>query len=260
MGLVFKISLSTMWTVLVMWAIAIGIALTFAIGIFVMPWVGKVQAQSTPTVVVSNGLVAEGDTVFLDIFLSEAPEGLAGFNVDVWIPGFSTFATVVGGVVDSSFPLVNVLLEAETPSLEASVNLMGVDLDRTYERGAINIPLATVEIIGVSRGCVDILVSIFRLDNDSGNAIEALESDGILEIIGILPVLSNQVTSVRDIDCDGIAEDLNGNGRFDFQDIVLLFTHLDSVEVRNNVSLFDWNSNGTMDFDDVVLAFNSLIS
>ena len=54
-----------------------------------------------------------------------------------------------------------------------------------------------------------------------------------------------------DPDADGLYEDINGNARWDFQDIILFFQHLAWCEANQPVSLFDWNSNGRCDFDDV---------
>jgi len=62
------------------------------------------------------------------------------------------------------------------------------------------------------------------------------------------PGCSNDPT---DPDADGLYEDINGNARWDFQDIILFFQHLAWCEANQPVSLFDWNSNGRCDFDDV---------
>jgi hypothetical protein len=62
------------------------------------------------------------------------------------------------------------------------------------------------------------------------------------------PGCSNDPT---DPDADGLYEDINGNARWDFQDITLFFQHLVWCEANQPVSLFDWNSNGRCDFDDV---------
>jgi len=62
------------------------------------------------------------------------------------------------------------------------------------------------------------------------------------------PGLSRRPT---DINSDGLYEDINGNARWDFQDITLFFQHLAWCEANQPVSLFDWNSNGRCDFDDV---------
>lgn len=63
--------------------------------------------------------------------------------------------------------------------------------------------------------------------------------------------LPNQDAVPRDLDGDGLYEDLNGNGRADFSDITLFFEHLDWIAENEPVSLFDYNKNGRIDFGDV---------
>lgn len=62
------------------------------------------------------------------------------------------------------------------------------------------------------------------------------------------PGCSNDPT---DPDADGLYEDINGNGRWDFQDLVLFFQHLTWCNANQPITLFDWNSNFRCDFDDV---------
>lgn len=47
-------------------------------------------------------------------------------------------------------------------------------------------------------------------------------------------------------------EDVNGNGRIDFDDVVVLFNNTEDTAVTDNVEAFDFNDNGRIDFDDVV--------
>ena len=62
----------------------------------------------------------------------------------------------------------------------------------------------------------------------------------------------------RDLDRDGICEDVNGNGRPDFADVVLLFNHLDWCTNNEPIEAFDLNRNERLDFADVVSLFNRL--
>ena len=64
------------------------------------------------------------------------------------------------------------------------------------------------------------------------------------------------VNSPRDLDGDGLFEDWNGNGRTDFQDVVLFFSTIGSRGVYAQGS--DFNGNGRTDFADVVWLFNNL--
>ena len=53
---------------------------------------------------------------------------------------------------------------------------------------------------------------------------------------------------------DGLLEDVNGNGRADFADIVLFFNRLDWCSGTRPWA-FDFNGNGRVDFADVVRLF-----
>ena len=68
-------------------------------------------------------------------------------------------------------------------------------------------------------------------------------------------VMPGAVGPVGDPDHDGLCEDVNGNGRLDFADVVLYFNQLAWCSARAPWS-FDFNGNGRLDFADVVRLFN----
>ncbi len=61
-----------------------------------------------------------------------------------------------------------------------------------------------------------------------------------------------------DTDGDGLYDDVNGNGRADFNDVVLYFTQMEWIAANEPLALFDYNMNGRIDFADVVWLFNLL--
>jgi PKD repeat protein len=61
-----------------------------------------------------------------------------------------------------------------------------------------------------------------------------------------------------DPDGDGIYEDLNGNGRLDFADVVLYFNQMEWIAANEPVSAFDLNGNGRIDFADIVRLFGEI--
>lgn len=75
----------------------------------------------------------------------------------------------------------------------------------------------------------------------------------------VYPALPGMAGPAQDLDGDGLAEDVNGNGRLDFADVVTLFDHMDSEEVRFNQKAFDFNGNGHVDFDDIIRLFELLV-
>jgi hypothetical protein len=65
-------------------------------------------------------------------------------------------------------------------------------------------------------------------------------------------------TAPLDGDGDGRYEDLNGNGRRDFEDLVLLFNRMDWITANEPIAAFDYNGNGRIDFADVLWLFTTL--
>jgi competence protein ComEC len=75
------------------------------------------------------------------------------------------------------------------------------------------------------------------------------------ELPGTLPGASMPPT---DPDFDGVFDDLNGNGRRDFADVVMLFNQMTWIAANEPVERFDFNGNGRIDFADVVVCFNRI--
>lgn len=56
----------------------------------------------------------------------------------------------------------------------------------------------------------------------------------------------------RDLDGDGLYEDVNGDGVHNFNDVTLLFNEMSWITANQPIELFDFNRNGRIDFADVV--------
>ncbi|MEN6340944.1 MAG: PKD domain-containing protein [Methanospirillum sp.] len=61
-----------------------------------------------------------------------------------------------------------------------------------------------------------------------------------------------------DTNGDELYDDVNGNGRMDYADIVLSFNQMAWIAENEPVSAFDYNANGRIDFGDMVWLFNHL--
>jgi PKD repeat protein len=122
---------------------------------------------------------------------------------------------------------------------------------------------------------------ISRSPNDWGNSIEPIPgSDGFIiggfreqpgnnwdvylmrvdpESVQPSPItLPGPTNPPSDPDSDGLYEDLNGNGRLDFADIVLFFEQMDWISANEPVTAFDMNGNDRIDFNDIVLLFREI--
>jgi len=61
-----------------------------------------------------------------------------------------------------------------------------------------------------------------------------------------------------DPDNDQLFEDLNGNGKKDFNDVVVFFNYLEWIPFNEPVNIFDFNGNGRIDFNDIVKLFEKI--
>jgi competence protein ComEC len=93
-----------------------------------------------------------------------------------------------------------------------------------------------------------------------------------IPVAGAFPLIANQsdysqIYSITfpdhanyagDPDFDGYYEDVNGNGRKDFNDIVVLFKNLEWISKNPAAIHFDFNGNGRVDFNDLVRLFKEI--
>ena len=99
-------------------------------------------------------------------------------------------------------------------------------------------------------------VTVTVMDNRGGNgnhttSVTVTEPPSVLA----LPGYTNSPT---DPDGDGIYEDINGNGRLDFADVVLYFNEMEWIADNEPVTPFDLNTNGRIDFADIVQLFGEI--
>ena len=126
---------------------------------------------SSPTVAAASGSVAPGQTVSVPIALSEAPSGLAGYDLTVTLSN-PTVARLVGAKLPDFGLTSQVLISS------SEIRLRVADLTHLVEAGATNSTLATLAVEGLKKGQTEIHIQITRLDNDDGYPIEAQVIDG----------------------------------------------------------------------------------
>ncbi len=75
---------------------------------------------------------------------------------------------------------------------------------------------------------------------------------------GGVTIIPGGAAAPRDLNGDGKYDDVNGNNRADFADVVLYFNQMTWISANEPIALFDYNGNGRIDFADVVWLFNHL--
>ncbi|WP_231593713.1 PKD domain-containing protein [Methanosarcina siciliae] len=192
--------------------------------------------------------VAENESAEINLVASNFPAGLSGYNLTVTLDD-----PTVAEIVDIEYPSWALITENSTlPG--ASIYMKTVDLEDAVQEGAADVMLATLTVSGKEKGSANLSIGVKRLEEDSGDSIEPGFLTGTIEVT-ILSPLPDQEYAPKDLNGDGLYEDLTGNGEFSFVDIVAYFHNMDWIEENMPVEYFDFNGNGRIDFDDVVRMF-----
>ena len=130
--------------------------------------------------------------------------------------------------------------------------------DKKQKIAYLNVPVYTntIATIDVSQANPTYTMEIDKYGD--GTTIETKEPDSIETIVtGVVPFpsCSNPPT---DPDKDGLFEDINGNGRIDFNDVIVFFKNLEWVEDNEPTDCFDFNTNSFIDFDDMRKLFEEM--
>jgi PKD repeat protein len=109
-------------------------------------------------------------------------------------------------------------------------------------------------VLAPTNGTYTVLVGDWE-GTDTGNySLYAQYHQALLSVVAV-PGSSLVPT---DTDGDGRYEDVNGNGRKDFADVVLFFNQMSWIAANEPLAAFDFNGNGRIDFADVTRLFNHL--
>ncbi|HIH93808.1 TPA: PKD domain-containing protein [Methanosarcina acetivorans] len=195
--------------------------------------------------------VSENESTEINIVASNFPAGLSGYNLTVAIDD-----PVVAEIVDIAYPTWALISENSTLPA-TSIYMKTVDLEDAVKEGATDVVLATLTVSGKEKGSANLSIGVKRLEEDSGDSIEPALLAGTIEVTLLSP-LPDQEYAPKDLDGDGLYEDLTGNGEFSFVDIVAYFHNMDWIEENMPVEYFDFNGNGRIDFDDVVRMFGMI--
>ncbi|SFR98959.1 2',3'-cyclic-nucleotide 2'-phosphodiesterase/5'-or 3'-nucleotidase, 5'-nucleotidase family [Halomicrobium zhouii] len=205
--------------------------------------------DAAATLEISSVSVSEGETATVAVNASSLPDGLSGGQVAVSVSDPSV-ATVTDASAGDAFGLT-----AGPNVTDDGAVVRFADLDGAVQPGATDATLATLTVAGESAGTTNVTVRVDALDGENGTALDVATRNGTVTT-GPPPVVSGR--SPADHDHDGTFEDLNGNGRLDYDDVVTLFEHIESGVVEDHHSAYDFNGNGRVDYEDVVTLYEAL--
>lgn len=194
----------------------------------------------------------EGD-ITVPVTLSEVPDGLSRVAFNLTVRNTSVAIISAASYSDALSPTTNPRITEDN----ASVHLDARDLANRVGAGAENVTLATVRLTGVDAGETTVTINSAVIDDDTDGTYSPSINESRIAVDALSPVCAT-CDSPTDPDGDGIREDVNGNDRLDFADVVTYFEHMDDPSIANNRAAFDVNQNGRIDFADVVELFQEI--
>jgi len=187
----------------------------------------------------------------LNLSIDSVPDGLSGYNISISVSNASVI-----NLTSVEFPEWTALFyNSSLPG--NSVWLKAVDLNNKVQSGAGNVILGKMKIKGGNPGNASITINVNSMDDDNGEAIDPITVSTRINIVSVVP-LPGMYLQPSDPDRNGLFEDINGNGRIDFNDVVLFFKYFEWIPDNEPVEYFDFNRNSRIDFNDIIKLFEEL--
>ena len=125
----------------------------------------------------------------------------------------------------------------------------------TFDRRLV---VSVTEEDTASTASPDVVFYVDGIRADVVDSFEPGESHEVTLSAKSLKTMPTFLAKPTDPDGDFVYEDLNGNGRLDFADVVLYFNQMEWIAANEPVSAFDLNGNGRIDFADIVRLFGEI--
>jgi len=100
-------------------------------------------------------------------------------------------------------------------------------------------------------------ISVWSGKTATGGRIDAGKTLSAL-VGGSVTTLPGQSNAPKDLNGDGVYEDINGNGRLEFADVSLFFKYMDWIKANEPAAAFDVSGNAKIDYSDLVKLFQSI--
>ena len=206
--------------------------------------------QPTVAVDVTSVAVENGATANVDLEASALPAGVSGARVTVSVSS-PEVATIAG--VDFADDLG--LTERTVAEDGSSVTVRFADTEENIDASGRRVTIASLTVRSESTGTTDLDVAVDQMDDDAGDPVDATGGTGLV-VTG--PPTIGSGDAPGDGDNDGRYEDVNGDGRLGYDDVVTLFENFESDSVQLNAEAYDFNENGRLDYDDVVALYDEV--
>ncbi len=207
----------------------------------------RADATGTSRISITNvNMDADGGGVI-------TPAAVTPGEIVVYIPMIADFeASVTGGKASLSRPFFVAFTDLSTGVLPGS--LWSWDFDNN---GVVDSILQNPVTSYMNPGNYTVSLTV----QNAYSSDTETKSDYIRITRFAKPFLG-QSDDPTDPDGDFLYEDINGNGRLDYDDIVLYYENMQWIRDQDDVGIepFDYNRNGRIDYDDVVVLYQELLA
>ncbi len=138
-------------------------------------------AQSDgPAVSVTDAELSPSGTATVDVVLTAAPNGLAGYSIELTVADPD-----VAHIESASYPdRFDLTTDPAIGDAGRTVTLEAADVGSTIDAGATDVTLATVEIAGGAPGEAELVVDLRQLDGNDGDRLQPAARAGTLTVTG----------------------------------------------------------------------------
>lgn len=145
----------------------------------------------------------------------------------------------------------------------AHLQISGSDANNRISNESADLPLVNVSILGSANGTSLLHCVLNEAVGDSGSRYGSGYTAMPIEIRQLLRFPSPDgglYPMPRDLTGDGLYQDLNGNARLDFNDIVTYFANTGFITRYQPMWALDYDRNGVCNLNDVVILFQQSTS
>ncbi|MFB6287145.1 MAG: dockerin type I domain-containing protein [Candidatus Bipolaricaulia bacterium] len=184
-------------------------------------------------------------TTTVTLRLIGAPTGLQSYRVRMRTSGAAVEILSARGAETSSG-----LTQVTRPS-KGVLEIQAVDVDDQVTNGAQNVALAKLDVRPRQPGDAEISLDVVTFIDDKSQSLDPFVRPLSMSITPVVSPVGDSDRPPRDLNGDGLFEDVNGDGSLTEADAILLALNLNSSVIQENVSRFDFNGDGTVSFADV---------
>jgi hypothetical protein len=204
--------------------------------------------------------VQKGGTATVNVILDAVPpKGLAGYEIDVTIADPAR-ARITGVAFNSSLGGLTEVVPTPYPFTKGYFQWADTGEVLQPAQAGQTIRLATITVEGLSSGSTVLNAGLSDFTSDGNELLSSVTTVSSPAIVvtsagtpTAIPVALPGYPKPSDLNNDGLCEDVNGDGLFNYSDVTLYFQNWHWIESNEPVVLFDYDKNGMIDFGDIVV-------